>query len=138
MTLTCFLFTSQESHVFNSRLAPSKPPPPPTSRTSKFTSRIIAIHALLLAPNSLSRVSACPQPVVRGVQHECLSAHVVRADTCFMYLPGKAIFQKTLRCAHSTFLFQRSYISSALGFLCCQGNLVIENLQNQQERSTRS
>lgn len=113
-------------------------PRSPSFRASEFMPRIIAIHALLLAPNSLSRVSACPQPVVRRVQHECLSAHIVRADTCFMYLPGKAIFQKTLRCAHSTFLFQRSYISSALGFLCCQGNLVIENLQNQQERSARS
>lgn len=48
-----------------------------------------------------------------SISCECLSAHVVRIDTCFMYLPGKAIFQITLRCAHSTFLFQRSYISSA-------------------------
>lgn len=55
-----------------------------------------------------------------------------------MYLPAKVIFQITLCCAHSTFLFQCSYISSAFGFLCRQGNLVIEKLQSQQDRSTWS
>ena len=59
----------------------------------------------------------------------CLLAHIVRTDTCFMYLPGKAIFQITLSCAHSTFLFQCSYISSAFGLHCRQGNLVRKNCQ---------
>lgn len=68
--------------------------------------------------------------LVCGLQHYvCLLAHIVRTDTCFMYLPGKAIFQIMLSCAHSTFCFQRSYISSAFGFHCRQSNLVRRNCQ---------
>lgn len=36
-----------------------------------------------------------------------LSTHIVGIDTCFMYLPGKAIFQITLSWAHSTFYFPK-------------------------------
>lgn len=45
----------------------------------------------------------------RVVERLCISCeslcHVVGIDTCFMYLPGKAIFQITLSWAHSTFSF---------------------------------
>lgn len=64
-----------------------------------------------------------------------VSANIVKTNSFFFffwYLPGKVIFQIKLSCTHSSFLLQLSYISTAFGPRCRQGNLIREKLQNQQ------
>lgn len=61
---------------------------------------IVNTHCFSL-PALIKRTEA----VIHSITCECLSAHIVGTDACFMYLPGKAIFQIMLSCTHSFFSF---------------------------------